>query len=86
MVHSGIALRNGLDVAHVSLAVFPLRQLRVLHDYTEQAESHFREMLQRVLDGITTGTLTIPAYVDLKPRGDTEKIIRRMAKWFSEEP
>ena len=34
-----MALRNNLDVAHVSLATFPQRQLRVLHDYTEEAET-----------------------------------------------
>ena len=79
-----MALRNNLDVAHVSLATFPQRQLRVLHDYTEQAETHFRELLQRVFDGITQRTFDIPKYIDHKPSGDAEKIIRRMAKYFPE--
>lgn len=80
-----IALRNHLDVAHVSLAAFPQRQLRVLHDYTEQAEAHFRELLERVLDGIARGTFDVPAYTDRKPGGEAEKIIRRMAKHFPEK-
>src|SRR5262249_44895295 len=33
-----IALRNGLDVAHVSLAAFNHEQLRAVHEYTEKAE------------------------------------------------
>lgn len=77
-----MALRNNLDVAHVSLATFPQRQLRILHEYTEQAEAHFGELMRRILDRVAQGTFDIPTYEDRKPSGDAEKIMRRMAKHF----
>ena len=44
-----MALRNEIDVGHVSLALLTRRQLSILHGYTEGAERAFREMLDRAL-------------------------------------
>jgi hypothetical protein len=80
-----LALRNGLDVAHVSLTVLPSKQLQVLHAYTEQAEPYFRELLGRVVDGMASGTLNVQPYSDAKPSKDVDRIVRRMAKHFPSE-
>lgn len=77
-----LALRNGLDVAHVSLTVFPRAQLEVLHAYTEQAEPHFRTLLGKVVDGMADGSFAVSELVDTKPNRDTDRIVRRMAKHF----
>jgi hypothetical protein len=77
-----IALRNGLDVAHVSLVSFNQEQLRAVHAYTAQAEDHFRKLLLRVIDGVTRGAFSIPQY---NPQSsDAERIIQRLSEQFPE--
>lgn len=77
-----LALRSNLDVAHVSLATFKPDQLRVLHAYTEEAESRFRLLMRRVIAGVKAETFEVPPYsADGKDR-DAERIIRRMERHF----
>jgi hypothetical protein len=56
-------------------------KLRVLHDYSEQVEQHFRHLLNRVIDTVE-GTFTVPAYTDPKPSREADRIIRKMSKSF----
>jgi len=67
-----IALRNELDSAHVSLVVLEQEQLQVVHDYTGQAEEHFRELLVRVVDRVAAGTFSLPQY-----EGGTRYLVRQ---------
>jgi hypothetical protein len=57
-----LALRNNIDVAHVSLAVFKQGDLEVLHKYSGGAEGHFRTLLARVCDEVATGRWELPEY------------------------
>jgi hypothetical protein len=44
-----MALRDTLDVAHVSLVALPTSSLRLIYAFTERAESSFRELLSTIL-------------------------------------
>ncbi len=75
-----MALRNHIDSAHVDLSVFTRQQRRILHAYTELAESAFRKMLRRLVTQTQAGQYT-PVHHD-KPcaRPDAVRIIERMAE------
>lgn len=75
-----MALRNNIDSAHVDLSIFTRKQLRVLHAYTEVAETAFRELLKRVLVGIETKQYTPAQYGEPSRRRSVEKIIDRIAQ------
>ncbi len=75
-----LALRNQLDVGHVSLVTLSQKQLRPVHDYTTQAEEHFRNLLVQVINAIAAGKLTLPPYQH-QP-GSAEKTIRRLSQHF----
>ncbi|MHC4109839.1 MAG: hypothetical protein ACYSUY_02115 [Planctomycetota bacterium] len=75
-----VALRNNIDSAHVDLSIFTREQLRVLHAYTEIAETAFRELLKRVLRGIETKRYTPVQYGEPSRRRVAEKIIDRIAQ------
>lgn len=75
-----IALRNGLDVGHVHLSIFTHTQLRVLHDYTENAEHRFRELLRRILDRVQEGSYAVTPHTDFKTSPDLIRIIDRIEK------
>jgi hypothetical protein len=73
---TAMALRNELDVAHVSLVTLSQEELENVHTYTEQAEDYFREMLSRVIDRIAAGNLDLPLY---EPRTGHIEVIRRIS-------
>jgi len=77
-----MALRNEIDVGHVSLALLTRRQLSVLHAYTEGAEGAFREMLDRALNSVTTGTWDVEEFTDSKPSAAVVEIVERLATHF----
>jgi hypothetical protein len=77
-----IALRNQLDVGHVSLVTLSSKQLRPVHNYTSQAEYYFRDLLLRAISAIVKGTL-VPAPYQHQP-GPAEKTIRRLSTYFPE--
>jgi|SRR5882724_6157648 len=80
-----IALRNGIDVGHVHLSVFTHTQLRVLHDYTENAENRFRELLRRALNKVQDGSYTIIPYTDFKATPELIRVIDRIEKHLRDE-
>ena len=73
-------LRSQLDVGHVSLVTLSQRQLRPVHDYTNQAENRFRDLLLRVISSVADGALVLTPYQD-QP-GQAERTIRRLAQYF----
>jgi hypothetical protein len=77
-----VALRNGLDVAHASLALFKREQLETIHAYTEVAEGAFRELLDRFMTALAEGKVVIPEYQDASPSKQALETITRLAKHF----
>jgi hypothetical protein len=80
-----MALRSTIGSAHVGLALFTPRQLRVLHRYTERAERAFRELLQRVLGRVEEGLSTLTPYLDPAPSNEAQRVIQRLAEALGEE-
>jgi len=77
-----MALRNEIDVGHVSLSIFTRKQLQMLQRYTESAEAAFRLMLRRLLDRMQTGHYEVPPYFDLTPTREAVGVIERLARYF----
>lgn len=73
-----MALRNEIDVGHVSLALLTREQLRTIHSYTEIAESAFRSMLDRVVSTIGAGRFAIAEYTDPEPTPAMLTVIERL--------
>jgi hypothetical protein len=73
-----LALRNSIDVAHVSLAVFDRADLEVIHQYCAEAEFTFRELLGRVCNKLAAGEWELPEYSDAKPSSGTRNTIKRI--------
>lgn len=73
-----LALRNNVDVGHVSLADLSQEQLTQIHDYVTHAEKAFRQLLSLVSERVAVGTFTLTPY---KPRNpDIEKIAHRLSQ------
>ncbi len=72
-------LRDQIDVAHVSLALFSQQQLTVLHRYSDRAEDQFRTLLQRCLQGLDAGTLQFPPYELRGADAETARTIETLA-------
>lgn len=79
-----MVLRNHIDVAHVFLSIFTSKQLQVLHQYTESAESSFRSLLQRLLERIQTGLYEVRPYPDPAVRPDAAAVIEKLAHHLGE--
>ena len=80
-----IALRNKIDVAHVDLSIFTRKQLQVLHTYTEEAETKFRELLKIIFSKLKDNEYSIPEYTNLEARTEAITTIENMAKNFGIE-
>lgn len=80
-----MALRNQIDVGHVSLALLTTDQLSIIHAYTERAENAFREMLDRVLNAVGDGKWDVEKFTDSKPSSEVLKIVKRLAQHFETE-
>jgi hypothetical protein len=76
-----IALRNNLDVGHVELGVFTMDQLKVIHAFTERAESAFRDMFDRLLARIENNELDIQAHRQGPPRAEALAVIERLRRY-----
>lgn len=80
-----MALRNEIDVGHVELALFSIKQLSAIHAYTEVAEASFKELLNRVFSQIADGSWSLSPFVNVGlPRG-TRKVISRLEESFGSE-
>src|ERR1700686_3099957 len=78
-----MALRANLDVAHVSLTQLSFEQLRPVHRYLDDAETAFRNMLQRLLLGLKNGTTPPPKYQDEGPGEQLLTVLDRIRKEFA---
>lgn len=79
-----IALRNEIDVGHVELGLFSMDQLKVIHAFTERAETAFRNMLDRLLKRIEEGKDDIASYELGAPRKEAIALIERLRKYTPE--
>jgi hypothetical protein len=73
-----MVLRNRIDVGHVSLTIFTSEELSILHQYTEDAEKAFREMLERVFDKMASGEFVPMPYSDSKSHSHASAVIERL--------
>jgi hypothetical protein len=80
-----MALRNEIDVGHVSLALLTRRHLSVIHAYTQCAERAFRELLERTLNAVAAGKWDVEALTDPKPSESVLEIIERLTARFGPE-
>ncbi|OPX38570.1 MAG: hypothetical protein B1H12_02145 [Desulfobacteraceae bacterium 4484_190.2] len=76
-----IALRNEIDVGHVELGLFRMEQLKMVHAFTERAESAFRIMFQRLIKAIEEDRFDVTAYKDSKPRKEALDVIERLREY-----
>jgi hypothetical protein len=73
-----VALRNEIDVGHAELGLFKMEQLKVIHAYTERAESAFHKMFENLLERIESGTFNLEAYNAGAPRREAIRLIERL--------
>jgi hypothetical protein len=74
-----MALRNEIDVGHVDLAIFTREQLTDIHAFCERAESSFRQLLSRVLQGMQSGEWKPPAHEQQQLDRSTLTVLERLA-------
>jgi hypothetical protein len=79
-----MALRNEIDVGHVELGLFKMDQLKIIHAFTERAETAFRTMFERLLKTIEEGKGDISAYEGRTPRKEAVDLIERLRKYTPE--
>jgi hypothetical protein len=77
-------LRSNIDCAHADLSIFTSSQLRVLHTYTEAAETAFRQLLSKVLIEVETGRFKVAQHTGQGHDRKSAKTIEKMAKHFGE--
>ena len=77
-----MALRDAIDVGHVDLSLYTRRQLTALHRYTEVVEHAFREMLQRLMRRIDSGTFTLSPHRPSSADSTAQLIIARLEQQF----
>jgi hypothetical protein len=77
-----MALRDEIDVAHVSLASFDSQQLGTIFRYAEGALHQFRLLLRRVFDAVTAGSLTLEPYEDTGPRKQATVLLNRLSERY----
>ncbi len=75
-----MAIRNQIDSAHVDLSIFTMEQLKILHAYTEVAETAFREMLKRLVTKTQLGLYKPVQYGKPSRRQAAENIIDQIAQ------
>jgi hypothetical protein len=74
-----MALRDELDVAHISLATFDAQQLGTIFRYAEAAEQYFRQLLQRVFAATSASSFVLEPYEDTGPRREATLLLKRLA-------
>lgn len=79
-----MVLRSNIDSAHVDLSQFTQTQLRVLHTYTEAAETAFRKLLSKLLNEVEAGRYQVAQHTTSRHDGRTAKIIERLALHFGD--
>ena len=75
-----MALRNEIDVSHVELGLFTMDQLKVLHAFAERAEGAFRDLFERLLSHIESGTFDVAPYTVGATRPEALAVIERLLR------
>lgn len=75
-----MALRNEIDVGHVELGLFTMDQLKIIHRFTERAESAFRELFERLLSRIESGETDVASHELSPSRDGAIAVIERLRK------
>lgn len=75
-----MALRNQIDVGHVSLALFKREQLTLVHSYVEYAETPFRLLFKRLIERVDSGSFEVEAYEPMPAGGDAVKTVERLSE------
>lgn len=73
-----VALRNEIDVGHVELGFFKMEQLKIIHGYTERAETAFHKMFETLFEKIESGEFEVEAYDVGAPRAEALRLIERL--------
>jgi hypothetical protein len=73
-----IALRNAIDVSHPFLSILKRHQLNMIHNYTENAEDNFRDLLNKIFQSLETGDYEVEEYDNILPDKDVIKLIDRL--------
>ncbi|MCX5676742.1 MAG: hypothetical protein NTX87_17245 [Planctomycetota bacterium] len=81
-----MALRNEIDVGHVELGLFTMDQLKTIHAFTGRAEGAFREMFERLLSRVESGTGDVAPHELGPPRNEAIKLIERLRESAAGEP
>lgn len=81
-----MALRNEIDVGHVELGLFKMHQLKTIHAFTERAEGSFRDMFERLLGAVESGTTDIAPHELGPPRAEAIRLIERLRESTSGGP
>jgi hypothetical protein len=77
-----MALRDELDVAHISLASFDSQQLGTIFRYAESSQQHFRGLLQRVFDRVAAKSFMLEPYEDTGPRQQALVLLNRLSERY----
>src|SRR5262249_18760334 len=81
-----MALRDELDVAHISLAAFDRKQLGTIFRYAEAAEDYFRKLLQRIFNATAASSFEPVPYEDKGPRREATVLLQRLAEQYGPPP
>lgn len=75
-----MVLRDEFDVAHVSLSLLSREQLKILHTYTNIAESAFRDLMEKLLDKIEKREYSLPSDTQSTLNRQKNKILKRLGE------
>lgn len=75
-----LALRNAIDIAHPTLAVFSTNESTILWQYADKAEDAFRKLLQRVFQRVEAGTFVLQPVQDVSPSAEARRVVQRIAE------
>jgi hypothetical protein len=81
-----LALRNHVDVAHVSLATLSSEDLELVQHFVNETEYAFRKLLVRVCTEIQEGRWEPPAYDDNGSGKTVETVMTKLRAVMTREP
>lgn len=79
-----MALRNEIDVGHVELGRFKMEHLKVIHAYTERAESAFHKLFERLMLKIESKEFDVASYTVGPVRSEALAIVERISEYDAE--
>jgi len=80
-----MALRNELDVGHVELGLFTIDQLKIVHAFTQRAETACRALFDRLLSFRRSGEFVVAPYTANSADPEATAIVERLRERTSPE-